>query len=313
MKPPPPGSPVPESPGRTATIGGAELRSRAVAAGLRAAGGVPWPVWRPVAELTGTALALHPNRGLRQWQANVTALTGRPVGRSLRRRALVSWAHNNALSMRLGHFTREQVISRIVMDPEQEERLRTVSATRGAVVALPHMGSWDLAGAWACAVGMPVSTVAEQLGRSEFELFLRERRRLGFTVHGHRDPLVGQKLIADARAKKLVCLLVDRNLSRGGVPVEWPAPRPVRSLMPIGPAHVALESGSMLLALSSTFEGGRLRLQLSDPIEAEPGARSRVSRYQSMMQQVCVFFHERITERPEDWHMLQPMFAEGES
>ena len=32
---------------------------------------------------------------------------------------------------------------------------------RGVVAALPHMANWDWAGAWACATGMPLTTVAE--------------------------------------------------------------------------------------------------------------------------------------------------------
>ncbi|MFL6135112.1 MAG: phosphatidylinositol mannoside acyltransferase, partial [Nocardioidaceae bacterium] len=34
---------------------------------------------------------------------------------------------------------------------------------QGVVVPLPHMANWDWAGAWACATGMPLATVAERL------------------------------------------------------------------------------------------------------------------------------------------------------
>ncbi|MGJ6979094.1 hypothetical protein ACSDQ9_00995 [Aestuariimicrobium soli] len=286
-----------------------DLRDQLVAGSLQAAGRVPWPVWRPMAGVAAGVLAARPNDAVRQWQANVAALTGAVPDRALTARALSSWARNTVTSLQLGRLSARQIVDRIVMDPEQEHRLRSTAATRGVVLALPHMGSWDLAGAWACAVGMPVATVAEELGRREFALFVRERERLGFTVYGHRDPTVTEKLVADSRANKLICLLVDRNFSRGGAPVLWPGPEPVPSRMPVGPAHVACESGALLMGLSSSFEGDRLRLQLSDPIEPDPAAPNRMRRYQAMMQQVCDFFADRVVERPEDWHMLQPVFT----
>ena len=64
---------------------------------------------------------------------------------------------------------------------------------RGAIIALPHMANWDLAGAWACLTGMPVSTVAERL-RPEalFDRFVAYREALGMEVialTGQGNPL----------------------------------------------------------------------------------------------------------------------------
>ena len=69
-----------------------------------------------------------------------------------------------------------------------ESVLRTAYAGTGAVVALPHSGNWDLAGAWACLTGMPVATVAEQLSEAEYAAFMTFREGLGMTVLSHRDP-----------------------------------------------------------------------------------------------------------------------------
>ena len=52
-----------------------------------------------------------------------------------------------------------------------------------AIVALPHMANWDLAGAWACLTGMPVTTVAERLRpESLYNRFVDYRRQLGMDV-----------------------------------------------------------------------------------------------------------------------------------
>ena len=76
-----------------------------------------------------------------------------------------------------------------------ESVLRTAYAGPGAVVALPHSGNWDLAGAWACLTGMPVTTVAEQLSEAEYAAFMafRERPRHDGAV----APRSGRHLAAD--------------------------------------------------------------------------------------------------------------------
>ena len=52
-------------------------------------------------------------------------------------------------------------------------RIAVVGAFAGAVIALPHSGNWDLAGAWAVHSGMPVTTVAERLADADFgELYV---------------------------------------------------------------------------------------------------------------------------------------------
>ncbi len=47
---------------------------------------------------------------------------------------------------------------------------------RGAILALPHMGNWDQAGAWLVGHGVPFTTVAERLEPAElFDRFVSFR------------------------------------------------------------------------------------------------------------------------------------------
>ena len=70
------------------------------------------------------------------------------------------------------------------METTGYENLKVVLASgRGAVVALPHTGNWDHAGAWAVLEGMPMATVAERLEpESLFERFVDFRTSLGMEV-----------------------------------------------------------------------------------------------------------------------------------
>src|SRR5262249_53217986 len=83
-------------------------------------------------------------------------------------------------------------LERIVgdMHVQDEERLRTAYASgRGVILALPHMGNWDHAGAWAVQTGLPFTTVAERLEpTSLFDRFVEFRRGLGMEVL----PLTGE-------------------------------------------------------------------------------------------------------------------------
>ncbi len=58
-----------------------------------------------------------------------------------------------------------------------------VNDGKGAVLALPHLGNWDFAGAWLALQGFTVTVVAEPVEPPElFEWFVETRARLGMRV-----------------------------------------------------------------------------------------------------------------------------------
>ena len=142
----------------------------------------------------------------------------------------------------------------------------------GAIIALPHMANWDLAGAWACLTGMPVSTVAERLRpESLYDRFVRYREGLGMEVialTGAGNPLA--RLRASLAAGRLVCLLADRDLGRRGCrgqPAGRAGPAPGRT------SSLARMTGAPLFRahpdLPRTADAPRVR----PPDRAAAGAR----------------------------------------
>jgi KDO2-lipid IV(A) lauroyltransferase len=192
------------------------------------------------------------------------------------------------------------MIARVTTTGEAE--LRAAYAERGIVVALPHSGNWDLAGAWACRSGLSVTTVAERLGDAEFAAFTEFRTRLGMEVLAHGDRDAVGRLVEAVRRGRVICLLADRDLDRAGVPVRF-AGRPVT--MPIGPALVAQRSGAALFPAVSQFTESGMTLRIGPEIDVPPGPDGLVV----ATQRVADVFVERIADRPEDWHLLQPFFA----
>jgi lauroyl/myristoyl acyltransferase len=235
---------------------------------------------------------------------NLSAATGEPAADPLVRAALASYLRNFYEVLALPGWPASSVLERVTT--EGEETLRTAFATRGAVVALPHSANWDLAGAWACRTGMPVTTVAEQLGDAEFRAFLAFREGLGMQVLSHAERSTLPTLIRAVQQGRLVCLVADRDLAGTGVPVVW-GDRTVT--LPGGPALVARRSGAALIPAVCSFTPTGMRITFGAVVEERPGREG----LQAMTQDVATFFAAQIARRPEDWHMMQPFFPASDT
>jgi KDO2-lipid IV(A) lauroyltransferase len=176
---------------------------------------------------------------------------------------------------------------------------------RGVVVPLPHMGNWDWAGAWACATGMPLATVAERLEPARlYDEFVAYRNTLGMEIL----PLTGgdaafPRLEEWVRGGGLVCLLADRDLSRTSVEVEL-CGAPAR--MPRGPALLARRTGAPLVPVTLHYVGEDMTITFHEPVphaEGDDGLRA-------MMQGVADAFTPAFRRHPQDWHMMQRVFVD---
>lgn len=246
--------------------------------------------------------------GVRQLQANLRRAcpdaTDAEVDR-LAHEGMRSYFRYWCEAFRLPVWTREQVLGRVVM--HREHLLRDAYAEgRGVVTALPHLANWDLAGAWACASGMPLTTVAERLEPERlFRRFLAYRESLGMEVlplTGGDGPPV-RTLVERAREGRLICLVADRDLSAGGLEVELLG-RAAR--LPAGPAMVARTTGAPLLPVTLAYMGRELHVTLHPRVEHRPGRDG----IRDMTQELADAFSEGIRAHPQDWHMLQKVFVD---
>lgn len=241
-------------------------------------------------------------RGVQRLRGNLTRLRpglGEAELDGLTRDAVRSYLRYWCESFRLPRWSRADLMGRTVMLGEDRLR-REYAAGRGVVVALPHMANWDWAGAWACATGMPLTTVAERLRPERlYDEFVAYRASLGMEILALTggSPPYGA-LLERVRAGGLVCLLADRDLSRTSVPVDL-AGSPAR--MPRGPAALARATGAPLLPVTLAYRGERMEVTIHPAVP--PGEEA------AMTQGVADAFGRALRADPVDWHMMQRVFA----
>jgi KDO2-lipid IV(A) lauroyltransferase len=176
---------------------------------------------------------------------------------------------------------------------------------RGVVIALPHSGNWDHAGAYFCQQGIPLVTVAEILKPEKlFKKFLAHRERMGFEVLG-LDSRAFVTLIRRAREKRLIALVADRDLSDSGIPVNFFGHT---AKMPAGPAVLAIKEGLPLVAAHVSYTESGIHIDFTE-IEVA-SAETEEQAISLTVQRIADAFAIGISKAPEDWHMLQRIWID---
>ncbi|MCM0679050.1 phosphatidylinositol mannoside acyltransferase [Micromonospora phytophila] len=226
------------------------------------------------------------------------------------RQGLRSYARYWMEAFRLPSLSRSQILAGFRLHGE-ELLAADVAAGRGAVVALPHGGNWDAAGAWVAATGWPITTVAERLKpEGVYERFVAFRQGLGMEIlptQGGERPAF-DVLVDRLRSGAVVPLLADRDLSARGVEVEFFGGR---TRMPAGPALLALRTGAPLYVASMWYEPDAACASLEGPLPV-PGPEEGPldQRARSLTQRIADGLAAGIARHPEDWHMLQRMWLD---
>lgn len=179
-----------------------------------------------------------------------------------------------------------------------------LAAGRGVVVVLPHSGNWDMAGLWLVRRHGTFSTVVERLPSEQlYQRFVDYRCSLGFDI----VPLTGAgnptpRLLRRLRSGGVVCLLGDRDLTGGGMTVDFFG---AAARMPLGPARLAAATGATLLVIGCWFtpQGWGIRFHPPVPVPDRTAVRNAT-------QAVADCFATDITAHPQDWHMLQPLWID---
>lgn len=267
---------------------------RAVPPGLRyaaaAPGGAAW-FWLSAAQrraaLDNYAAALDRDRS-------------DPEVSRVARRAFQNYGRMLIDFLLMGSLTREELLKRMTVDG-LDHIDAALAKGRGAIMAVPHMGSWDMAGSYAGALGYPVSAVTERFPGSLNDAVVRTRQRYGLDVIALGRSAV-RAIIQALEANRIVALLCD--LEQGpGVTVRFFGRR---AIVPGGPASIALKTGATLVpACQYATSPGRHHIHLDPPLTWPAGETK-----EGLMQRVVSRFEDFIKKRPDQWYAFRPMFTD---
>ena len=183
-----------------------------------------------------------------------------------------------------------------------------ISAGTGVIVALPHSGNWDHAGAYFCVQGIPLVSVAERLKPEKlFQKFLTYRQALGMEIlplDSNTLPTLSDRL----NAGKLIALVADRDFSKNGVEVDFFGKK---AKMPIGPALLSLRTGAPLITAQVSYNPKGIQIDFLGPLTPRIQG-SLEDQAKDLVQQCADNFAIGISKKPEDWHMLQRIWIEPE-
>lgn len=196
------------------------------------------------------------------------------------------------------------LVARVTVENETGMRA-AFGQGKGMLLILPHMGNWEVAGAVARDLGMPVISAAENLPNpliTEWFVNVRKMAGMDIVLTGRGARATGA-LMQRLKEGGTVALLADRDVTGRGIPVMFFGEE---TTMPAGPIALAVKTGAPVLVVGSYFEpGAGHRYVVSDPLPL-PEVGTKEERIAAGVQLLAAALEERILRKPEDWHLFVP-------
>ncbi len=209
-------------------------------------------------------------------------------------------------TFRFPDWSRERILGTVTFNDESI-LMDAVAAGNGAIVTLPHCGNYDHAAAYFCARGAKIVTVAEHLKPEKlFKKFMQYRSDFGMEslpLDGRVIPTLMQRI----RTGCVIALAADRDLSKSGIDVNFFG-GPAR--MPAGPALLAIRTGAPLISAYVSYTPTGIHIDFTRmQIPTEGTETERVA---TLVQKSANLFAEGIAKYPQDWHMMQRIWIDGD-
>lgn len=268
-------------------------------------GALPEPAARRLGESLGWAASFFARSRLRLVERNLRRVTGTSDDvTKLARRAFASYGRYWTEVFWVRARRKAAIVSHT--DVVHLDRLHAArDEGNGVIVALPHIGNWEAAGARSEAEGTPVLAAAEALPNERLvDWFVAVRKAMGIEVAiAGKGRRVTAHLVKRLREGGTVALVADRDLSGNGVEVEFFGER---TTLPAGPAALADRTGAALLPVGCYFNKGKGHRFVINPAVEIPDLEDRSERVAAGTQRFATALEEIIREAPEQWHLFQP-------
>ncbi len=208
-------------------------------------------------------------RAVRRNLQRVTGVTGFASFR-LAYRLFFNFSRYMVAYARMREIDPETYRDRLLGADETEQAIRSViDQGRGAIILTMHLGQWDLGLKLLSKFEVPVNVV--MLSEEPADVVrLAEEARSSPLVKIHRmgtSRLLAVELMAALRRGEFVAVQADRAVGETTVPVEFFG---AETLLPSGPAKLALATGAPVLPVFVLFEKRRMhRLLALEPMRFE--------------------------------------------
>lgn len=221
-------------------------------------------------------------------------------------RAMKSYLRYWCDTFRFPDWSKERIMKTVELT-DGHLLMDAITAGTGVIVAVPHAGNWDHAGAFFCNQNARIVTVAERLKPEMlFRKFLAYRQAMGMEVlslDSHAIATLAKRL----RSGGLAALVADRDLSKTGVSVRF---FNGIARMPAGPAVLALNTGAPLLTAYVSYTPTGIHIDFRQVDTKSAG--SQQEQVQAVVQRCADNFADGISAHPEDWHMLQKIWIDAD-
>lgn len=181
----------------------------------------------------------------------------------------------------------------------------TLASGHGGIFVTAHMGSWELGGACAGFLGVPLTAVAlPHKDKRIDDIFLNNRAAAQIEV----VPVGGAmpKLEDALRRGRFIALVSDRDVKGTGLKLPFFG-QPMR--VPSGAARLALRTGAWILpGVAYRTHDWRIVIDIRAPIVSDPETDTE----ESLTRRYLAVLETFVRERPDQWLSFFDLWSETE-
>ncbi len=176
---------------------------------------------------------------------------------------------------------------------------RALQAGRGVLLVTAHYGSYEVAGAYCAAFGLPITVLARARDDELTEQFVTRTRSQHHIRVIHKT--AWREAVKVLREGGMVGVLADQAVNTGGVMAEFLG-QPAATA--VGPVLMAQQTGAAVLPCFVTRDAnGRLTVELHAPL-ALPDTGDAEADLRAAVQALNDVLSAQIRYKPEEWQWL---------
>ncbi|MEO7966518.1 MAG: lysophospholipid acyltransferase family protein, partial [Gemmatimonadaceae bacterium] len=205
---------------------------------------------------------------------------------------------------RLPTTSREELFQLVAIEG-QANLDAALALGRGVIAVTPHLGPYELGGAYLAAGGYAVHAMVEDINPDVNAALALYREATGMKLLSRSRGL--RAALRVLKDKEILLLVADRVIGEGSDGVEVRFANGIRSI-PTGPASFALASGAPIIIghiARNPIGGARYLIRLEPPILPESTGDSAHDRMR-LTAQIAERLSNIVREHPDQWFVFQP-------